>query len=85
MAAWTERAELLFKKEGLEKLRNSNVLIVGVGGVGGSKNPGGSFVGTVDFGFKNYGSFLVPLAQDLVQGKPVPTTVAPFLRFATEG
>jgi len=34
MAAWTERAELLFKKEGLEKLRNSNVLIVGVGGVG---------------------------------------------------
>jgi tRNA A37 threonylcarbamoyladenosine dehydratase len=34
MAAWTERAELLFKKEGLEKLKNSNVLIVGVGGVG---------------------------------------------------
>jgi tRNA A37 threonylcarbamoyladenosine dehydratase len=34
MVAWTERAELLFKKEGLEKLRNSNVLIVGVGGVG---------------------------------------------------
>ena len=34
MAAWTERTELLFKKEGLEKLKNSNVLIVGVGGVG---------------------------------------------------
>ncbi|MBL7869390.1 MAG: tRNA threonylcarbamoyladenosine dehydratase [Flavobacterium lindanitolerans] len=34
MAQWTERAELLFKKEGLEKLKNSNVLIVGVGGVG---------------------------------------------------
>jgi tRNA threonylcarbamoyladenosine dehydratase len=34
MAAWTERAELLFKKEGLEKLKNSNILIVGVGGVG---------------------------------------------------
>ena len=34
MAAWTERAELLFKKEGLERLKNSNVLIVGVGGVG---------------------------------------------------
>jgi tRNA A37 threonylcarbamoyladenosine dehydratase len=34
MAAWTERAELLFKKEGIEKLRNSNILIVGVGGVG---------------------------------------------------
>ncbi|CAM3731212.1 putative dinucleotide-utilizing enzyme involved in molybdopterin and thiamine biosynthesis [Flavobacterium saliperosum S13] len=34
MAEWTERAELLFKKEGLEKLRNSNVLIVGMGGVG---------------------------------------------------
>ncbi len=34
MAEWTERAELLFKKEGLEKLKKSNVLIVGVGGVG---------------------------------------------------
>lgn len=34
MAQWTERAELLFKKEGLDKLKNSNVLIVGVGGVG---------------------------------------------------
>jgi tRNA A37 threonylcarbamoyladenosine dehydratase len=34
MAEWTERAELLFKKEGLENLKNSNVLIVGLGGVG---------------------------------------------------
>ena len=34
MAQWTERAELLFKKEGLEKLKNANILIVGVGGVG---------------------------------------------------
>ncbi len=34
MADWTERAALLFKEEGLEKLKNSNVLIVGVGGVG---------------------------------------------------
>jgi tRNA threonylcarbamoyladenosine dehydratase len=34
MAEWTQRAELLFKKEGLEKLKKSNVLIVGVGGVG---------------------------------------------------
>lgn len=34
MAEWTERAELLVKKEGLERLKNSNVLIVGVGGVG---------------------------------------------------
>lgn len=34
MAEWTERAELLFKKEGLEKLKNSHVLIVGLGGVG---------------------------------------------------
>jgi hypothetical protein len=30
MAEWTERAELLFKKEGLDKLHN-NVLIVGLG------------------------------------------------------
>jgi tRNA A37 threonylcarbamoyladenosine dehydratase len=34
MAEWTERAELLFKEEGLEKLKNANILIVGVGGVG---------------------------------------------------
>ncbi len=34
MAKWQERAELLFKKEGLEKLTNSNVLVVGLGGVG---------------------------------------------------
>lgn len=34
MAVWQERAELLFKKEGLEKLKKANVLIVGMGGVG---------------------------------------------------
>lgn len=34
MAKWQERAELLFKNEGLEKLTNSNVLVVGLGGVG---------------------------------------------------
>jgi tRNA A37 threonylcarbamoyladenosine dehydratase len=34
MAEWTERAELLFKKEGLERLKNANVLVVGLGGVG---------------------------------------------------
>lgn len=34
MAEWTERAELLFKPEGIEKLKNSNVLVVGLGGVG---------------------------------------------------
>jgi tRNA A37 threonylcarbamoyladenosine dehydratase len=34
MAEWTERAELLFTKEGLEKLKKSNVLVVGMGGVG---------------------------------------------------
>ena len=34
MAEWTERAELLFKKEGLEKLHNAKVLVVGLGGVG---------------------------------------------------
>ncbi len=34
MAEWTERAALLFKKEGLEKLQNAHVLIVGLGGVG---------------------------------------------------
>src|SRR5690606_1564575 len=34
MAQWTERAELLFRTEGLEKLKNAHVLIVGLGGVG---------------------------------------------------
>ena len=34
MAQWTERAELLFKAEGLQKLQNANVLVVGLGGVG---------------------------------------------------
>jgi len=34
MAQWKERAELLFKEEGIIKLQNANVLIVGLGGVG---------------------------------------------------
>lgn len=34
MAKWLERAELLFKPEGLKKLTNANVMIVGLGGVG---------------------------------------------------
>jgi len=34
MAKWQERAALLFKDQGLHNLKNSNVLIVGVGGVG---------------------------------------------------
>lgn len=34
MAKWQERAELLFKAEGLTNLKNANVLIVGLGGVG---------------------------------------------------
>jgi len=31
---WLERTELIIKKTGLEKLKNSNILIVGMGGVG---------------------------------------------------
>lgn len=34
MAEWTERAELLFKKRGLENLKNAHVMVVGLGGVG---------------------------------------------------
>ncbi len=34
MAKWQERAELLFKPEGLQNLKNANVLVVGLGGVG---------------------------------------------------
>lgn len=31
---WLERTELLIEKEGIEKLQNSNILVVGLGGVG---------------------------------------------------
>jgi len=34
MTKWQERAQLLFKTEGLNKLKNANVLVVGLGGVG---------------------------------------------------
>ncbi len=34
MADWRERAALLFKEEGLNKLLHSNILVVGLGGVG---------------------------------------------------
>ncbi|NRT17016.1 tRNA A37 threonylcarbamoyladenosine dehydratase [Flavobacterium sp. 28A] len=34
MAEWTERAELLFTNDGLTKLQNANILVVGLGGVG---------------------------------------------------
>ena len=34
MAKWQERAELLFKEQGLNRLKNANVLVVGLGGVG---------------------------------------------------
>ena len=34
MAKWQERSELLFKTEGLNNLKNANVLVVGLGGVG---------------------------------------------------
>jgi tRNA A37 threonylcarbamoyladenosine dehydratase len=34
MDNWLDRTELLIKKEGVEKLKNTNILIVGLGGVG---------------------------------------------------
>jgi len=34
MTKWQERAELLFKTEGLNNLKKANVLVVGLGGVG---------------------------------------------------
>lgn len=34
MAIWQERAELLFKPQGVKALKNANILIVGLGGVG---------------------------------------------------
>ncbi len=33
-AKWLERTELLIKEEGLEKLKNASVLVIGLGGVG---------------------------------------------------
>ena len=35
MANWLERTELLIKKTGVERLQNANILVVGLGGVGG--------------------------------------------------
>lgn len=34
MTDWLQRSELLVKKEGLEKLKNASVLVIGLGGVG---------------------------------------------------
>lgn len=34
MTKWKERAALLFKEDGIQKLDNANVLVVGLGGVG---------------------------------------------------
>ena len=34
MTDWLQRSELLIKQEGLEKLKNASVLVVGLGGVG---------------------------------------------------
>lgn len=34
MAQWQERAELLFKTAGIERLKNAHVMVVGLGGVG---------------------------------------------------
>jgi len=34
MAQWQERATLLFKEEGINKLQKANILVVGLGGVG---------------------------------------------------
>lgn len=31
---WLERTELLVKEEGIQKLQNANLLIIGLGGVG---------------------------------------------------
>ena len=31
---WLERTELLIKETSLEKLKNANVLVIGLGGVG---------------------------------------------------
>jgi len=68
---------------GIASASDARKRFVGVGGVGGSKNPGGTFVGTVDFGFVNYGSWVVPLAQDLAAGRAVPAELAPALKFVT--
>ena len=35
MTNWLQRTELLVGEEGIQKLKNADVLVVGLGGVGG--------------------------------------------------
>ena len=52
MSEASQRIELLIKKEGLEALQNSTVMIVGVGGVGSYCQKS---CGTSDFGGQRCG------------------------------
>jgi ABC-type sugar transport system substrate-binding protein len=46
-----------------------------------SKDP--VFIGTVDFGWDGFGNVLVPLMQDAIEGKPVPSVIHPQLHVFT--
>jgi ribose transport system substrate-binding protein len=64
--------------------RTDQVAVIGIGGSpDGSKllesGNSGSFVGTVDFQFGKYGNYAVPMVQDLLAGKAIPSDVRPQL------
>ncbi|HLN12553.1 MAG TPA: sugar ABC transporter substrate-binding protein [bacterium] len=58
--------------------RTADGVVMGAGG-GSDATPvikaGGAFVGTVDFGWGGYANYLVPLAMDIFEDKPVPTEI----------
>jgi ribose transport system substrate-binding protein len=65
--------------------RGSGSAILGAGGTASVLALVGksSFIGSVDFGYGHYGDFLVGMAQDVVEGKPLPTAVYTPLKVIT--
>lgn len=62
--------------------RTNDVVVVGMAGAAdaiAAIKSGGSLQATVDFGFKRYGDYLIPLTEDIVEGKPVPAALYPKL------
>jgi ribose transport system substrate-binding protein len=63
--------------------RSDDGVVMGAGGGADATTTikaGGPMVGTVDFGWGRYGEYLVPLAEDVFEGKPVPTEIHQQLR-----
>ena len=63
--------------------RTDDGVVMGAGGgedATSTIKAGGAMVGTVDFGWGEYANYLVPLAMDIFEDKPVPTEVHQQLR-----